>query len=265
MPGELLKQADYEYSGLLAYFWDFFRGDTSNWEDRFFFLEVIKRSGQPALDVGCGTGRLLLDYLSQGITVEGVDNSPEMLSICRQKAAASGLNPTLYQGEMQTLSLPHKYQTIIVPSSSFQLITELQDAASAMARFYEHLVPGGVLAMPFMLIGYNEHGEPITEEEYTRQKERLEDHAVVHHWSYSRYDHAAQLEHTQDRYEVILDGEVIQSETRSRSPATRWYTQNQAISLYQQAGFADIQLFDNFTFEPVVPKSSIFCILAQRP
>ncbi len=57
-------EPEYEYRGMMAKTWDLFRGDTSNWEDRTFFLEIIQASGQPALDVGCGTGRLLLDYLA---------------------------------------------------------------------------------------------------------------------------------------------------------------------------------------------------------
>ena len=81
---------NYEYSGLMAQAWDLLRGDTSQWSDRFFFLDIIQRYGQPVLDIGCGTGRLLLDYLAQGIDVDGVDNSPQMLALCRQKAAQQG-------------------------------------------------------------------------------------------------------------------------------------------------------------------------------
>jgi len=76
-----MKQLDYEYKRLIAEAWDVLRGDTSNWTDRNFYLEIIKKYGQPVLDVGCGTGRLLLDYLQQGIDIDGVDNSPDMLAI----------------------------------------------------------------------------------------------------------------------------------------------------------------------------------------
>lgn len=109
---------EYECSGLMATTWDLFRGDTSRWEDRFFYLELIEQYGQPALDVGCATGRLRLDYLENGIDVEGIDVSPEMLAICRQKAKARGLRPVLYQQALERMELPRKYRTILVPCRS---------------------------------------------------------------------------------------------------------------------------------------------------
>ena len=125
----------YEYRGMIAKAWDLLRGDTSEWPDRAFYRAIIEREGGPALDVGCGTGRLLLDYLSAGLDVDGVDVSPEMLALCREKAAAIGLAPTLYEQAMETLDLPRRYRVIFVPSSSIQLLTDERDAAEAMRRF----------------------------------------------------------------------------------------------------------------------------------
>ena len=116
-----MLQPEYEYTGLIATNWDLLRGDTSNWEDRFFYRDIINKSGQPVLDVGCGTGRLLLDYLADRVDIDGVDNSPEMLALCGEKAQKLGLRPNVYLQTMETLALPRKYRTIIVPSSSFQL------------------------------------------------------------------------------------------------------------------------------------------------
>jgi ubiquinone/menaquinone biosynthesis C-methylase UbiE len=45
---------------------------------------MIDQYGQPVLDVGCGTGRLLLDYLAEGIDLDGQDVSSQILAICRQ-------------------------------------------------------------------------------------------------------------------------------------------------------------------------------------
>ena len=137
------------------------RGDTSDWEDRVFFLDLIRERGAPVLDVGCGTGRLLLDYLSSGLDVDGVDNSPEMLALCRSKAAAMGLIERLhvYEQQMERLKLRRRYRTIMLPSSSFQLVLDPALAVQTMRRFFAHLEPGGTLAMPFLVMAeaYEEH------------------------------------------------------------------------------------------------------------
>lgn len=258
---------DYEYSGLMAEFWDFFRGDTSNWSDRSFYRDLIAESGQPALDVGCGTGRLLLDYLADGVDIDGVDNSPDMLRICRQKAEALGLKPALYQQVMEALDVPRRYRSIIVPSSSFQLVTDPAAAERAMERFFAHLEPGGRLAMPFMVTYLGDDPGPIVREEWgePREKVRESDGALVRRWSRSTYDLAEQLEHSEDRYEVSKDGVVLASEHHSRSPAVRWYTQAQAVALYERAGFANVRVLSEFTRQPVTPTDTIFSVLGTRP
>jgi SAM-dependent methyltransferase len=258
-----MSAQDYEYRGLMAELWDFFRGDTSTWSDRFFYQEAIQRYGQPVLDVGCGTGRLLLDFMADGIDIDGVDNSPEMLALCRQKAQQLGLEPRLYQQQMETLELPRRYQTILVPSSSFQLVLEPEAATKALERFFAHLQPGGVLVMPFMIL-WHEGILELTDWDL-REKVRPEDGALVRRWSRVRFDTENQLEHTEDRYEISLNGEVLANEHHQRSPATRWYTQAQAEHLYQDAGFTDIQIFSDFTFEPAQEGDTIFCVVGKKP
>ena len=116
--------------------------------------------------------------------------------------------------------------------------------------------------MPFMTLWTT--GRPL-EDEYAREAIRPEDGATVRRWQYSRFDPETDLEHTIDRYEIIKDGQVVTSEEHHQSPATRSYTQAQAISLYQQAGFKDIQVFSEFTFEPVKPTDTTFSIIGIKP
>src|SRR5262249_1552080 len=125
---------DIEYVGLMAEAWDALRGDTSGWTDRDWFRQVVRRNGEPVLDVGCGTGRLLLDFLADGVDIDGIDNAPDMLERLHAKAASLGLDVDgrVNLGRMQTLRLSRSYRTIIVPSSSFQLLIEPDDAAEAM-------------------------------------------------------------------------------------------------------------------------------------
>ncbi len=252
----------YEYYGMMAEFWDLFRGDTSNWDDRFFYLDVVKKYGQPVLDVGCGTGRILLDFMQLGFDIDGVDTSPDMLTRLNQKAEKLNLHPTVYQQEMTELSLPRKYETILVPSSSFQLLLDAALPPIAMKRFYEHLLPDSVLVMPFMTLW--KQGNPL-ESESTREVVRPEDGATVRRWQYSHFDPETDLEHTIDRYEIVREGNVIASEEHHQSPATRSYTQQQAVALYQKADLKDIQVFHEFTFEPVKPEDDTFCVLGFKP
>lgn len=247
----------------MAESWDLFRGDTSNWEDRHFFLEVVQRFGEPVLDLGCGTGRILVDFLAQGIDIDGVDNSPEMLDLCRAKAAAAGLTPRVYEQTMQALDLPRQYRTILVPSSSFQLLLDLADARRAIGQFVAHLLPGGVLAMPFMPLW--REGDPLERAfDLTAQAVRPSDGATIRRWSRTWYEPAAQLEHTEDRYELVVDGEVVYRENHLQSPAVRGYRQEQALALYREAGLVEVHCLSGFTWGPASADDWVFTVLGQK-
>jgi SAM-dependent methyltransferase len=198
---------DIEYQGLMAEAWDALRGDTSGWPDRGWFLEVIRRHGEPVLDVGCGTGRLILDLLAQGIDVDGIDNAPDMLGRLHAKAAAAGLDVDgrVHLGRMESLRIPRRYRTIMVPSSSFQLLLEPDEAAEAMRRFFAHLEPGGALAMPFLVM------DKPYRERWTKEA-TLEDGSLVRRTAVESFDPAVGVEETDDLYEVFADGVLVRSE-----------------------------------------------------
>ena len=71
------------HHGLVAQWWSKFNTEGP---EIAYFQGLIERYGQPALDVACGTGRLLLPYLRAGLDVDGCDISPDMLTRCREKA-----------------------------------------------------------------------------------------------------------------------------------------------------------------------------------
>jgi SAM-dependent methyltransferase len=173
----------YDYYGLLASTWDIWRDDTANWSDRFFYLDIIGQYGEPVLDIGCGTGRLLLDYLAEGIDVDGVDSSAQMLDICRADARRRGLRaPALYQQQMERLDLPRSYRTIVGASSVLQLVTEADAAAGALRRILGHLHPGGAFVTPFAFEW--RPGDPLdTGWELLFDKPRPADGATVRAWT----------------------------------------------------------------------------------
>jgi ubiquinone/menaquinone biosynthesis C-methylase UbiE len=252
---------EYEYKGLIAQAWDVLRGDTSNWPDRFFYLEIIRKYGQPVLDVGCGTGRLLLDYLQQGIDIDGVDNSPEMLALCSQKAANLGVHPSLYEQYMEVLKLSRRYQTILIPSSSLQLIVEPEMVDQALKRVYNYLLPRGVVAASIMKL--RKDGDPLEfewEQTAVREKDGVRFRRVIK----SRYDPTSEYEHTEDIYQMIVDEKVTMEETYRRSPATVSYNQTQVKALFKRAGFENVRLYSEFTFEPSKQDDTVFTVIAQK-
>lgn len=252
---------DYEYSGLMAQAWDVLRGDTSNWPDRCFYRDLIQRSGQPVLDIGCGTGRLLLDYLAQGIDIDGVDNSPDMLALCRRKATALGLAPALYQHYLEILCLPRQYRTIVVASSTLQLVVEPAMARQALQRIADHLLPGGLVVASFMTLWKAD--DPLSIE-WEQTAVRPADHATFRRVSRSWHEAGSDYEHTEDHYQLLMAEQVIAEEVHRRSPATRSYTQAQAHSLFEQAGFNPVELYSQFTFEPVRADDRVFTVVGHK-
>jgi ubiquinone/menaquinone biosynthesis C-methylase UbiE len=250
----------YEYRGLKAEAWDLLRGDTSVWPDRAFYLAIIRKSGEPVLDVGCGTGRLLLDYMQQGVEIDGIDNSPEMLTLCREKAAALGLSPDLREQSMESLELPRRYRTIMVPSSSLQLVTDLIDAKQAMARLVAHLDRGGTLVASFMKM--RRAGQPNSFGWIPFGKAQRSDGATIRRFLRSDFDPQTQLERSEERFEVITDGTIVAQEISTST--VREYTLDQSLDLYRDAGLTDVRATSEFTHDPTTTGDHVWCVAGVK-
>ena len=126
------------HHGLIARWWaEFNEGGP---EVEYFQRHV--EAGQPALDLGCGTGRLLLPWLRAGLDVDGCDMSADMVALCRETADREGLTPNLYTQAMHELDLPRRYRTIVV-CGALGLGGRREDTAEGLRRIYEQLEPGG--------------------------------------------------------------------------------------------------------------------------
>ncbi len=256
-----MPDGQHHYHSLVAEYWDLLRGDTSGWSSRPYFLALIRQSGEPALDVACGTGRLLLDYLKEGIDIDGVDISAEMIAGARRGAEAAGLDPRTYVQPLQALDLPRRYRTVIVPSSSFLHLTAPEDAHAALGRFFDHLLPGGLLAMSMRIM---DPSEPEADWELEAEVIRPSDGALVRRWFRCRYEPDKRLQHTEDRYEVVQDGEVLESETYRASPFLTWYSLSEALALLERTGFKDVHAHSDFTFEPATDRDTSYIVLGKR-
>jgi len=129
--------------GLVAQYWAHFNDDFRPHEIPYF-RRFIEADGQPALDVACGTGRLLLPYLRAGLDVDGCDVSADMVAACRDKLERAGLKARLEVQPMHALDLSRRYRTIYV-CGAFGLGSTRDEDVEALRRFHAHLEPGGTL------------------------------------------------------------------------------------------------------------------------
>ena len=63
---------------------------------------------------------------------------------------------------------------------------------------------------------------------------------------------------------MIVEEKVMAEESFRRSPATVSYDQTQLKALFERAGFADIQLYSQFTFQPAKEEDNVFTVLAKK-
>ena len=98
------------HHGLVARWWANF--NVAGPEIQFFrpFVEA----GQPALDVACGAGRLLVPWVESSLDVDGVDASADMVAACRDEARKVGRNPGLHVQPVHRLDLARHDGAIVM-------------------------------------------------------------------------------------------------------------------------------------------------------
>jgi len=221
------------YDGIVAEAYDCWLPPGRDYEDRPFYREAIERGDGPALELGCGNGRLLVGYRAAGLDVEGVDNSYDMLAICHAHADEAGVNLTLHLADWTTLSLPRRYATIYNPAGSIMLIHREDEARRALRAWIAHLAPGGQL-----LVG---GGVPWADFEaewqwrIRRSATRERDGVTFMVHEAVRCDLEAQLQHVVNRHEVWdADGHLVTALLRRM--CLRWWSANQMQALLEECG-----------------------------
>lgn len=245
------------YKGLEASLYDYFWLN-EDLDDVRFFDELVKAQGGNCLDLGCGTGRVLLPLAADGIDIEGVDNSAEMLKICKEKAKAVGVNVTLHQQSMEKLSLgDKKFHSILIPGASFQILTDRAAAKACLENIRSHLAPDGQVLISTFIPWY-ELGSDATTGHWRLHKEaiREDDGARVICNTASDLDRHEQMLQVWNRYEVYAkSGKLIDTELREMQ--LRWYFKNEMTLLLQSCGFEEIVTYGDFQDEDAIDGHSV--------
>jgi SAM-dependent methyltransferase len=184
----------------LARFYDLEHVDLT--ADVVFYLHLARQAEGPVLEVGCGTGRLLLPLVQAGLEVTGLDNSPAMLARARRKL---GDRVTLIKGDMRTHALPGQYRLIIISINTFLHLTTMDDQLQTLHNLGGHLAPGGCLVIDLPAGDELAHQDPDARLTLERIFQEPETGHPIMKLVASRIDWMAQLQEVTYVYEELLD------------------------------------------------------------
>lgn len=119
--------------------------------DVAFFVEAAQAAGGLVLEVGCGTGRVLLPTARAGVTIVGLDASPHMLDVCRRRLAqepsAVQARVRLETADMRAFDLGQTFRLATLPFRPFQHLLTVDDQLACLATLRRHLEPDGRLLL----------------------------------------------------------------------------------------------------------------------
>jgi len=120
-------------------------------EDIVFWVGAAVESGGPVLELGCGTGRVLLPTVRAEVPVVGLDLSGRMLGVCRQRLAAEPeavrARAALVEADMRGFDLGRSFRLVTAPFRSFQHLLTVADQLACLGSIRRHLVEGGRLIL----------------------------------------------------------------------------------------------------------------------
>ena len=140
----------YDEYGFIADLYDFVRPYRDR-QDVAFYVDAAKESGGPVLEVGCGTGRVLIPTARAGVDIVGLDLSPHMLAVCRERlgheSTAVQSRVQLVQADMRNFNLERTFRLITVPFRPFQHLITVDEQRECLESIRRHLADGGRLIL----------------------------------------------------------------------------------------------------------------------
>jgi SAM-dependent methyltransferase len=258
--------------GLMARWWaEFIVAEPA---ELAYYQAAIERSGQPALDLGCGAGRLLLPLLAAGLDVDGVDLSPDMLAQAAELAAAQGLVPTLQAQALHELNLPRRYRTIFACGVVGLGATRAQDRL-AFRRVFDQLLPGGTFVFS--------HELPYSAADQVRWQRWLPGQRadIPRAWPadggrratgdgdeletidrLAAFDPLGQRMTFETRVRLWHDGTVVTQEEHRL--AINLYFAQELVLMLEDAGFADVAIEGDYTGVPASADDGNVVYVARR-
>jgi len=234
---------DDEYERILARTYDPVYGvvrDPSG--DVEFYVEQARESGGPVLELGCGTGRVLIPTARSGLTCVGLDASPEMLAVLRGKNPPE--NVELVNGRMEAFDFgERRFGLVTAPFRAMQHLLDVEAQLRTLENVRRHLAPGG--AFVFDVFDPKLERMAILEEPESDGVSFVHDGHEMRRRESVRRDLSSQVMTVTFRVEG--GPASLQGTTEIKM---RWYYRYELEHLLTRAGFANLNFHSGFTKRP---------------
>ncbi|RJQ53689.1 MAG: methyltransferase domain-containing protein [Actinobacteria bacterium] len=229
-----------------------------------FWVEMAKRANFPVLELGCGTGRILVPIAKTGVLATGVDSSARMLELAAKKARAAGVEGRLSfaRADMASFSLDIKgYTMCFAARNSFMHLLVKEEQESSLASIRDHLVDGGILGIDVFnpkleqVIGVR----GVVAHDYTKYHPGLK--RIITKRTRRTVDPFEQRQHLTYEYDLVSDDKT---DRFSADVELRYYFRSELTLLLEKNGFAIEEIFGDYDFSPLRSSSPAMIFIARK-
>lgn len=231
------------------------------------YLELAAAEGGRVLELACGSGRVLVPFARAGHHVAGLDASPHMLALARDKLAAAGpevaARARLVRGDMRTFALDGPFDLAVIAVKSFAYLVDRPDQLRTLRAVAAHLRPGGLLALDLL------HPAPawLLEPPGSLRQDLVQQVpaqgvTVARTEAVVSIDLAAQVRVIRSAYEVVADDGTVTK--RFVEWPFRYTYRFEAEHLLERAGFEIEAVYGGYRREPFASESRTMLFLARR-
>lgn len=223
-------------------------------DDVSFYRDRLPGADATVLELGCGTGRVLVPLAESCAYVHGVDLSPAMIAICQRKLAEAGIPDTRARaqvGDITNLELDRGFDLIISPFRVFQNLETDAEVDGYFDTVRKHLAPEGQA----ILTAFNPNRDKETmrrewasPEEYLSWEVDLADERVASYGRNARIDREKMVFYPELIYRTYQGAELVDEAVLKI--VMRCYYPDEFERLVTDQGFEVLRLWGGYHGEP---------------
>ena len=240
--------------------------DYGDFEDDMTLYENFARAADgPVLDLGVGTGRIVIPLAQAGYDVWGIDNAGPMLERATstvEPAAADRLH--LVEGDMREFKLGQTFALICAGLGSFHHLLSTDDQLACLRCVIEHLSPGGTFVCdlyPIFLDAWElDESTPLVHD-WTRILPSTGE--TVTKTRTIRSDSARQVRHQTNFYDLVDANGAVRRIVEEVD--LRFTTRYEMEGLLQNAGLELEHMYGDYDLTPFDEISEHMITVARKP